>query len=72
MQVIRLYICMNTCQTGQFFSLPRQIKPVEEVDLTNVLKQEHQVIQKCKYTSFLHWVIKKRLFQQFSVIKQWS
>ena len=54
MQVIRLYICMNTCQTGQFFSLPRQIKPVEEVDLTNVLKQEHQVIQKCKYTSFLH------------------
>ena len=33
-QGIRLQHCINRCQAEQLFSLPRQIKPVEEVALT--------------------------------------
>ena len=57
---------INICQTGQFFILLQQIKPVEAFSLTNFLGQEHQAINKCKDTSFLNWVITKVFSQQFS------
>ena len=36
LQGIRLWHCINICHTGQNFSLPRQIKPVEEGTFTNL------------------------------------
>ena len=39
LQQIRLWQCINTLQTGQIFSLPHQMKSVEEVILTNLSVQ---------------------------------
>ena len=57
---MRLWHCINICHSGQFFSLPRQIKPVEDVYFTNLWEQENQAIKKFKDIPFMHWVITKK------------
>ena len=64
LQEIRLWNFINICQASQFFSLPRQIKPEEEFSLTKIWGQEHQAIHKCKETSFINWLMTKRLLQK--------
>ena len=43
-----LWHLINTCQTGQWFSLSVQIKPVEEVALNNLQQKEQHAIHKSK------------------------
>ena len=45
------------------FSLSHQKQLVEEVTLNNLGGKDQYVINKCKDTSFIHWVITKCVFQ---------
>ena len=46
------------------------MQSAEEGTLPNPWGQEQQYIQKNKNTSFMHWVIKNKLSQQYSVLEQ--
>ena len=53
-QGIKLWNSINTCQTNQLSRLPRQIKPLQEVALTNIRGKANGAIKNNKETSFLH------------------